>query len=55
MPYAFAYLRTPIMQCVHMGELTMFPLSWLKKRGKKNEIEPNHVFLIIIYEYKVME
>ena len=38
-----------------MGGLTTFPLSWLKKIGKNNEIKPNHVSLITIYEYKVME
>ena len=40
-----------------MGGLTLFPLSCPKKKSKKkkNEINPNHVSLIIIYEYKVME
>ena len=57
MSCTLAHLHTPIMQCVHMGGLTLFPLSCLKKKSKKkkNEINPNHVSLIIIYEYKVME
>ena len=55
MSWTVAYLHTPIMQCVHMDGLTMFPLSWLRKEVKKNEIEPNHVSIIIIYEYKVMK
>ena len=38
-----------------MDGLTMFPLSWLRKKVKKNEIEPNPVSIIIIYEYKVMK
>ena len=55
-PCTLVDLHTPIMQCVHMGGLTMFPLSWLGKRGKKKiEIKPNHVYLIMTCEYKVME
>ena len=55
MPCIVAHLHTPIMKCVHMGGLTTFSLSWLWKRGKNNEIKPNHISLITIYEYNVIE
>ena len=55
MSCTLAHLHTPLMRCVHMGGLTMIPLSHLRKRGKNVLIEPNHVSLIIVYEYKVVK
>ena len=37
------------------GWVNYVSIVMAQKRGKKNEIEPNHISIIIIYEYKVME
>ena len=52
--YTCTFTHTFNVMCAY-GWLTMIPLSRLRKRCKKVWIEPNHVSLIIIYEYKVVE